>query len=66
MRATSVGIDGPVERQVAARHVIDDRLGLDLDELDAPEMRGIEGPSAKLEESVAAHAFLQPTRTYVR
>jgi len=64
MRAASVGIDRPVEREVGPGDVIDDRLGLDLDELDAPEVRGIESAAAKLEQLLTLHS--PQHRTYVR
>jgi hypothetical protein len=53
--ATSVGVDRPVEWQVVAGDVVDDRLRLDLDEFDPAEVRGIEGPTTELEELAVLH-----------
>ena len=55
MAASPVGVDRVVERQVVAGDVVDDRLGLDLDELDAPEVRGIEGASPQFEKAISCH-----------
>jgi hypothetical protein len=60
--APPVGVDRPVERQVAARDVVDDRLGLDLDELDAAEVRRVEGAPAQLEQPLAARSRLSHPR----
>jgi len=49
VRAPSIRVDRPVEGEIASRDVVDDRLGLDLDELDPPEVRSVEGPPAQLE-----------------
>ena len=50
MTASSVRVDRVVERQTVSGDVVDDRFGLDLDERDAPELRGVEGPSPDFEE----------------
>ena len=55
MAASAIWIDRPVERQVVAGDVIDDRLRFDLDELDAAELGCVEGPSADLEQGLALH-----------
>src|SRR3990170_4875126 len=53
--ATSVGVDRPVEWEVVAGDVVDDRLGLDLDEFDPAEVRGVEDPPTQLEEPAVLH-----------
>jgi hypothetical protein len=35
--------------------MVDDGFGLDLDELDAPEMGCIEGPASQLEKALVLH-----------
>jgi hypothetical protein len=55
MRAPPIRVDGPVEGEEVAGDVVDDRLRLDLDELDAAKLRRVEGASTKLEETVALH-----------
>jgi hypothetical protein len=55
MGASPVRIDRPLERQELAGDVVDDRLRLDLDELDAPKLRRVEGPPGHLEELVPLH-----------
>jgi hypothetical protein len=63
MAASSVRIDRPVERQVVAGDVVDDRLGFRFDERDPAELRGVKGSAAELEELVC---HLKKYRTYVR
>jgi hypothetical protein len=53
--ASAVRIDCPVERQVVAGDLVDDRLRFRLDELDAAEVRRVEGAAAKLEERLVLH-----------
>ena len=63
MRASSIRVDRPVERQGAAGHAVDDRLRLGLDERDAPELRRVEGLPAR---SRRAGPWTDQDRTYVR
>ena len=55
MRTPPVHVDRPLEGQVITGDVVDDRLRLDLDELDALEMGRVEGAPTKLEELLSAH-----------
>ena len=64
MGAPSVRVDRPVEGKPAAGHAVDDRLRLDLDALDATELRRVERPAGDLEERLGGHGG--ETRTYVR
>src|SRR6185436_9486753 len=57
VHAAPVRVDRPVEREVAARHAIDDGLRLDLDALDPPELRGVERPPGELEELLFGHGW---------
>src|SRR5262245_22595934 len=56
VRTPPVRIDRPAERQVVAWDVVDDRLALGLDELDAAELGRIEAPPRDLEELLWGHA----------
>jgi hypothetical protein len=61
MTASPVRIDGPGEGHRVARHVVDDRLGLDFDELDAPEFGGVHLGPAELEKPIVFHGRVDPT-----
>jgi hypothetical protein len=50
MRAPAVRVDRPRERQRSPGHVVDDRLRLSLDELDAPKLGSVGADAPKLEE----------------
>src|SRR5436309_1193018 len=65
MTASPVRVDGPLEWEEVAGDVVDDGLGLDLDELDAAELGRVERPAGHLEQLLAFHEGTY-TRTPVR
>ena len=55
MAASPVRVDRPLEWEEVSGDVVDDGLGLDLDELDAAELGRVERPAGHLEQLLAFH-----------